>query len=97
MGESDSKTISTLTTTVSNVSMGMMVSEEGKMADGRSEYAGKWKEEICEVLKKDREEMRGELEARLAEDRKSFKELMDTMMRGIAEVGLKMKQNNDDK
>ncbi len=41
--------------------------------------------------------MRGELEARLAEDRKSLKEMMEAMMKGIAEVGLKMNLINNDK
>ena len=58
VGESDSKTISTLTTTVSNAFMGMMTNEEGKMVEGRSEDVGRWKEKknplvnlLCENFK----------------------------------------------
>ena len=94
-GESDSRTISTITTTISTAISERRSEEGGMTTIRRVEDIGRLKEEICEVLKKDREEMRDELEARLAEDRKALKDMMDTMMKGISEVGLKMRNNND--
>ncbi len=67
------------------------------VSEVRMEDIGRLKGEICEVLKRDREEFRGELELRLAEDRRVMKGMIEAMMKGIAEVGLKMNRNNDDK
>ncbi len=97
VGENDNGTISTITTSVGTFTSGKQ-SEEGRMTTSRgAEDIGRLREEICEVLKKDREEMREELEGRLAEDRKALKDMMDAMMKGISEVGLRMRNNNDDK
>ena len=43
--------------------------------------------DLLEVLKKDTEDMRNELELRLAKDRAEIKEMMREMMKGLLEAG----------
>jgi len=88
VGEMDAKTVSTITTSVSYSSVGANRGRDTGGAERASAMeVGNRGYDLLEVLKKDREEMRNELELRLAKDRADLKEMMREMMKGLLEVG----------
>jgi hypothetical protein len=88
MGELDAKTISTITTSVSYSSGGVNRGGDTGGAEMNSGMeVGSRGYDLLEVMKKDREELRNELELRLAKDRAELKEMMREMMKGLLEAG----------